>query len=414
MNLTDVQHHFDQLADYCIQENWRGHDPYDGLNAALWRYIPLPGKLARIAWIQLCKRSPVNFRPIAGVAKRANPKGHGLAVRALLRRADWATAQGEAPGQFEDHACALLTELDGMRSTGCSGTAWGYPFDWQSRAFFVPQGSPSVVCTTFVAQAYLDAYERFGDTRYLDTARRACDFILNDLARTPDRHDPAAFCFSYTQLDQTRVHNASLLGAALLARVYHATQEPVLRESAIGAAKFSIRHQRKDGSWPYGEAPNQQWIDSFHTGFNLICLDEIRRFADFPEAAKAVDQGFHFYCRFFFLPDGKPKYYHNRLYPIDIHAAAQAFVTLAQLKHQDTLAQERLESCLEWTLNNMRSPNGYFYFQKTPLYTNRLSYLRWSQTWMLFGLSALLRAEQSSNSGRDNPGAQRLGLKQSS
>ena len=32
---------------------------------------------------------------------------------------------------------------------------------------------------------------------------------------------------------------------------------------------------------------------------------------------------------YFFEADGKPKYYHNKTYPIDIHCPAQIIVTLS-------------------------------------------------------------------------------------
>ncbi|MBX7219829.1 MAG: delta-aminolevulinic acid dehydratase [Blastocatellia bacterium] len=400
LSQCSVPHHFDLLLAYCQNEGWQGYDPYDGLNAFGGRATSLlPGKWARIALIQGCKRSPLNFRPLLLIPKRANPKGHGLAVRALLARAGFARQTGESEVPFESEARRLLQELDGMRSADAAGAAWGYPFDWQSRAFFVPQGSPSIVCSTFVAQAYLDAFERFGTNEYLATARSTCDFILKDLGRTPDPLAPQDFCFSYTQLDETQVHNASLLGAALLARVFHFTREPELQLAAQAATRFSLRRQRADGSWPYGEAPNQQWIDSFHTGFNLICLDEVLRFGELPEAAAGLKRGFQFFCDRFFLPDGTPRYYHENTYPIDVHAAAQAFVTLARLAHLDERAPALLERCWNWTLTHLAAPAGYFYFQQTKWFTNRVSYLRWSQTWMLYGMAALLSADHSTAPG---------------
>ena len=101
----------------------------------------------------------------------------------------------------------VTEQLDGLRSPGATGSGWGYNFDWQSRAFFVPEGTPSIVCTTFVAHAYLDAYHAFGEEKWLSRAREACEFILADLHRTPG--PDSSFCFAYTPVDKSRVHNAS-------------------------------------------------------------------------------------------------------------------------------------------------------------------------------------------------------------
>ena len=35
----------------------------------------------------------------------------------------------------------------------------------------------------------------------------------------------------------------------------------------------------------------------------------------------------------------------------------------------------------------MRSPHGYFYYQRHRLFTNRIPYIRWSNAWIFRGLS---------------------------
>ena len=43
--------------------------------------------------------------------------------------------------------------------------AWGYEFDVQTRWSFYPARTPNIIVTTFVANAFLDWYERDGDGR---------------------------------------------------------------------------------------------------------------------------------------------------------------------------------------------------------------------------------------------------------
>ena len=52
------------LKQYCEVENFRGWDPYDGLNSRLLHAIPFLDRsaLARLVVIQGFKRSPVNLR----------------------------------------------------------------------------------------------------------------------------------------------------------------------------------------------------------------------------------------------------------------------------------------------------------------------------------------------------------------
>src|SRR5690606_28969644 len=75
-----VQQSFQRLLAYCETSEYKGYDPYDGLNSRFFQAIPLVrnNRLARLAWIQAFKRSPVNLRPFFGVPKEYNPKALGL------------------------------------------------------------------------------------------------------------------------------------------------------------------------------------------------------------------------------------------------------------------------------------------------------------------------------------------------
>ena len=56
---------FLKLKKYCENENFKGWDPYDGLNSKLFQALPIrKWDLARLAWIQGFKRSPINFRKL--------------------------------------------------------------------------------------------------------------------------------------------------------------------------------------------------------------------------------------------------------------------------------------------------------------------------------------------------------------
>jgi hypothetical protein len=393
---------FDKLLAYCRQEDWQGYDPYDGLNS---RWTPLlpPSKYPRMCWIQFFKRCPWNLRRWLGVAKGENSKGLALLVRALL-------CAYRATGQaiYRRDAEELLERLWALRSPGYGEKmCWGYNFDWQSRAFFVPRQTPSVVCTTFVAQAWLDHYELFQEESSRQVALAACQFLLTDLRRTPlnnnnlplsttaaNQRQPLseadlqnAFCFSYTPIDDTQVHNINLLAAELLARTSRVAQDVALLPPALDAARFTVAHQQPNGAWPYGLAQNQQWCDNFHTGFNLVSLANIIADARWHAAQPALQIGLQYYLDHFFLADGTPKYYDKAVYPIDIHSAAQAIVTLVALRSLIPDAKVRIKQVLDWTLQHLYAETGYFYFQRTAYYTNRISYMRWSQAWMAYALA---------------------------
>jgi len=321
------------LDNYCTTHAWRGYDPYDGLNSPLAKL--LPGKFARQAWTQLHRRSPINLRPLCGIAPTLNATSLALA------------AMGSRDGR-------LLDELEKLRTIE---GGWGYPFDWQSRAFYAPRGTPNLICTVFAAHAY----ERW---------ERKCDvsFIEKHLLRERDGER----WVTYVPQADAQVHNINMLGAALLGR--------------RDCMEFSVKRQRADGSWWYGEAANQRWIDNFHTAYNLVALKEYEARTGDHGFANCMERGFAFWERTFWRADGAPRYYHDRDYPFDTQCSAQGILTF--------LAFGRLEQAMQaarWALENMWDKQGFFWYQRGHSRVNRLSYMRWTQAWVHHALAELLR-----------------------
>ncbi|MBN2468878.1 MAG: delta-aminolevulinic acid dehydratase [Deltaproteobacteria bacterium] len=275
----------------------------------------------------------------------------------------------------------LLVLLNSLKSSGYSGHCWGYNFDWQSRAFFLPKYTPTVVNSSFIGHALLDAYEHTGIKEALELAIPVKDFILNDLHRYEEN---GAICFSYSPIDHYFVHNANLLGASFLIRISKFTEEKNLKDTALASLAYAINHQREDGSWFYAEKEGAHWIDSFHTGFNLQALKYFLDIGHGEEYRPQFNKGVKFYADHFFLEDGTPKYFHNRVYPIDIHCPTQAVVFFSQMGPDYRMLTEKV---LAWLIENMQDREGYFYFQKTKFYTNKVPYMRWSQAWAFHALT---------------------------
>ena len=74
---------FLKLKAYCEKEQYKGWDPYDGLNSKVFQSTPLKKwRFARLAWIQAFKRNPINLRSVLLVPKQYNSKGIGLFLSA--------------------------------------------------------------------------------------------------------------------------------------------------------------------------------------------------------------------------------------------------------------------------------------------------------------------------------------------
>ena len=84
MTTDKVKKSFNKLRTYCEQAEFKGFDPYDGLNSSVFKKIPLINNsyIARLVWIQFFKRSPINMRKIAGIKPDYNPKALGLFLSA--------------------------------------------------------------------------------------------------------------------------------------------------------------------------------------------------------------------------------------------------------------------------------------------------------------------------------------------
>ncbi|MGH9971887.1 MAG: hypothetical protein ACREBG_29410 [Pyrinomonadaceae bacterium] len=389
---STLQQAYADLFKWCRERNFAGFDPYDALKSRVFQATPLKrSRLARLAWTQFLKRSPFSLRRLALVPAGRNSKG--LALFALASLANY---RRQRTKEAEEEARELLDNLLSQQLAGWSGAAWGYDFDWQSRVFLAPRGTPTIVPTAFAARALLEASREFDDVIYLDTARSTCDFILRDLARSEETETEV--CFSYSPGSTTRVYNASLLAAETIAGVSAITGELELRDLAARAARYVVHRQREDGSWTYGAEAIQGWVDNFHTAFILSSLGRtiqscgLGRERQFTEA---LQRGYHFWRTRFFLADGWPKYYHDDFYPADAHAAATAIVTLAELRELDRDALLLAQKIAHWSIQNLRDKRGFFYYQRRRFYTVRTPFMRWTEGWMLYALARLLEAKQS-------------------
>ena len=376
---------FKQLHNWVDSENYKGWDPYDGLNSKLFRATPLKNnRFFRLAWIQLFKRNPINLRKIFLIKKDYNAKGLGLFLYSYCKLIDVdEKILGLSREEIKHNIDLLAEQLIKMISPGYSGACWGYNFDWQNRVFFQPYGTPTVVTTSFIANSFFEAFDVTGNQKYLDTALSSIDFVLKDLNRTKEKH---GFIFSYSPLDNSKVYNATLLGVRLLARGYHYTKNDKYRKFAEQAILPIAKKQKNDGSWIYGEAMTQNWVDSFHTGYNLECLYDYAFYTKDSQFETYFNKGFDYYIKTFFLSNGKPKYYNNKLYPIDIHSPAQLIVTLSKTRklNENILLATKV---LDWTINNMQDKKGYFYYQLKPFISSKISYMRWAQAWMFYAFS---------------------------
>ncbi|MFI3263174.1 MAG: delta-aminolevulinic acid dehydratase [Rikenellaceae bacterium] len=385
MTQVNILNSFTKLRNYCEKEDFKGWDPYDGLNSKVFQALPFLKKsaLCRLIVIQGFKRIPINLRKLALVPKEHNAKGIGLFLSGycnLYQAIEKGVDVGVSKEDCLDKINYLAELLISLQSKGYSGACWGYNFDWQARRLFLfPKCTPTVVATNFCATALMEAFEVTKNKKYLDVALTSANFVLNDLHRTPYKD---GFLFSYSPLKgNDTVFNASLLGSRLLSFCYHYTGNIEYKDLAEQSIKACCARQREDGGWVYGMLSVQSWIDSFHTGYNLDALIAYQNLTGDEKYNNYLIKGFDYYINNFFLNDGCPKYYNDNIFPIDIHCPGQLLITLSRF---DKLLpnHELVKKVMNWTIKNMQDKKGYFYYQIKKGISSKIPYMRWSNAFM--------------------------------
>lgn len=375
-----------RLLDYFQQNEFKGYDPFDGLNSALFQALPIinNNRFCKLAWLQLHKRLPVNLRPFVGIGKSQNPKAIALIIMGLVYA--YRRNRHEADLLLAKELAATLLQ-ENISNKKYEGRGWGYPFPWQARAFFVDRGAPNIIVTSFVASALALLAEETKESVYSEAAIEAGRFVIAHLYNENEQY------FFYVPSDSVLVHNANLWGAVTVARAGVLSGNTSWIETAKKACQLTADAQRQDGSWVYGALPHHQFIDGFHTGYNLETLKIFQDLTADTAFTPQIQRGFDFYLRNFFDDLGRVKYYHDADYPLDVHSVSQAILTISKLGKRDDLAM--LSKVIDFALNNLYSEKrGIFHYQKHHRFTNKIVYLRWTQAWMYYSLNHFL-CEQS-------------------
>lgn len=390
MQLKEIAYEAIKKIDGWITLNhWKGYEPFDGLSTPLVKLLTLNNHYLRIMLQQFVRRFPVNLRPLIGVKKRPHSNGLGFCAAAYLRLYKLTKA--------EDYLEKARFCLEGLKITsfpGYTGYCWGDHFTYESRGGRIPLLTPTIVWTSHIGNAFLDGFEILGDRQFLEVAKSSAQFILNDIARYIDSE--SATCFMYTPIENAKpafegcIHNSNLLGASLLARVYKRTREMDFLNAAEKAVNFAIKYQLEHGGWWYGEPTKFHWEDSFHTAYNLESIHHfMEATGDHTYFAQNL-KGYRYWINTFFGEDGTPRYYSNKVYPLDIQCATQGIQTLSIMHEYDPASLETASKVLAWTIGRMQDPSGYFYYRKYPVVINKTPMFHWGQATMLSALAKLL------------------------
>ncbi|MCK4798859.1 MAG: hypothetical protein KAT05_15895, partial [Spirochaetes bacterium] len=135
---------------------------------------------------------------------------------------------------------------------------------------------------------------------------------------------------------------------------------------------------------------NLHWIDNFHTGYNLDSLKCYIENTGDKDYEKKLRKGFNFFKNNFFEDSGRPKYYHDRTYPVDSQCISQAIETLINFSNYDKESLELGLKVANWAIDNMQNKRGYFYYRQYPIGIKaKTPMLHWAQATTYKGLTLL-------------------------
>lgn len=393
--MCDLEKIIYNTLSYWEKKDYKSTDIGDIMSSSLYlnlniykRQIKL-GKYLYSPLDQLVKRYPNILRSLFKLDRlNEYPQAYAMIIRGVLN----IYPQNYDP-KLKKLAVNLSDRLMKLNSPYVYNLAWGQPFNWPSRDL-MKKNIPRTTVTSQVAEAFLDLYELFGDDKHLEVANSSCLFFIEDLNYAKDTEGD--FCLSYTTEDDYKVHNASMMAASVMCRVYGHTNKQEYLEFAKRLINFTMKHQNLDGSWYYSneEINPSKTIDNYHTGFVLESLSKIpvSFFKDQEqEIQRALNRGADFYVENLFTTEGIPKYRHNKLYPIDIQSCMQSIITLHYLRDHEIDYGNLMKKVVKYSIENFYDEQGRFYYRQ---YKNRLdksSYLRWGDSWAIFALSLLYK-----------------------
>lgn len=375
-----------KVEKWVEDHDYKGYEPFDGLSS-WFRPLTFGNLFLDRCLLQLVRQCPINLRPLFGVKPLDSTIGRGYMAWGYCNMLKLTGDQ-----KYKAKIATCLEWLIENKSLKYKEYTWGKHFDFASRGGIYYKFEPILVWTVLIGQAFLDAYEILQEKRYLDVANSICKWIV----KLPRNRTDSGFCLGYLKGDtHSTIHNSNMLGAAFLARTAKYNENNEYLDVAKDAMKYSCSKQQPNGAWWYGEDPKYHWIDNFHTGYNLDGLKCYIQYSEDKKYEKNLKLGLQFYMKVFFEKNGRPKYYHNRAYPIDSQCASQAIDTLSNLSEYDESVLNLAIKIATWTIDNMQNRKGNFYYRQYPMSIEaKTPMLHWAQATTYKALTLVLLKQQ--------------------
>ncbi len=398
MESTEILKIVQALTDFAVANDFAGYSKHDGLNSPILYALAFNNRWLRLLFIQAIMRFPINLRPVFLTEKSRNPKGIALFAKGYLLL--YNVTGNERYKHLVEELLQWLMQNHSNTDKQFSGYCWGYNFIWQSPFFHAPKFFPNLTVSVFPGEAFLLGYKLLHHEEYLEYALGVAEYVLHDLPVLQETRTEK--CLGYVSGDvSTKVININSMAAAFLSKLYVETKKETYKENAVKFVNFAVKNVIDDNRWTYTTDIEHSYVDNYHTGGIIDEILETMEALNYWKWRPTLLSATTYYQDCLFTEDGAPRNRDNREYPYDIHGAAQGIITFSKMSRIAPKYLQFAEKLYHWTIKNLYSGKGYFYYQKTRWYTKKFSLMRWCNAWMLSALGELFLAKKHLESRRE-------------
>jgi hypothetical protein len=301
--------------------------------------------------------------------------------------------QATADPRYLARAVHFLDVLKRTRSAGFKEYAWGYPFDWVTRAGTIKAGTPLITTTPYVYEAFLQLYQLEQREEWKEILQSIAQHACNDIKefKTSD----GTSCCSYSPFDDAGgVVNASAYRAFLLTSAGQVFSNHDYAQRAKRNLNFVLDTQQADGSWYYAMDQVRDFVDHYHTCFVMKALAKIEQLTGDERIRSALEKGVNYYLRNLFDVDGLPKPFSKAprltVYKRELYDCAECINLCLLLRREFPELEQTLYRVVQNILDCWIKSDGSFRSRRLRFSWDNVPMHRWAQAQMFRSLAYYL------------------------
>jgi hypothetical protein len=290
--------------------------------------------------------------------------------------------------------------LEVLKQTRCPAWeryAWGYPFDWQTRAGTIKSGTPLITTVPYVYEAFREVYAVDKDDQWRQVMHSIAQHALLDYSDIKTSWLVSTCGYTPSSDDPGGVINASAYRALLLMRAALDFSNPCYSEVAERNARFVVESQNADGSWYYSTDGQRDFVDHFHTCFVLKALAKLETLTEDSRYTQAIERGIAYYVRHLFDRERLPKPFSRAprltVYRRELYDYAECINLATLLRGRFRELDAILATVVRDVLDRWQKPDGSFRSRQLLFGWDNVPMHRWAQSQLFRSLSLLIESD---------------------